>query len=379
MDRIPPPSRSSGLATASLVCGILSLCAWVLGFVAVVFGHVALSKIKKDPVLSGGGMAIAGLIMGYIGVTFAVVYGIILAIGFRIEFAERKSAQELFLFEEIALPEFPDLGEGKEVGTSGVIQYFLETKGAEPGHSMTFRVYVPPGQHAAATLPCVIVAPAGSDLLSGLALDDSDYHDETLPYAEAGMVVVNYSLDGVVLGESDEEVTRSYEEFRSAGAGLVNARNAIELVRRNLPMVDQGRVFSAGHSSAGTLSLLNAAHFPELAGATSYAPAINLRSHFADLLGNFFVDLVYPELWNFTKKFSPGTHASKVEVPVFLFYARDDSMVDLEEGRTFRFAVEDAGGEVTFSTVPSGGHYQSMIDRGIPEAIKWIQEQDSAQ
>lgn len=58
---------SSGLAIASLVCGI---CGFILGLTvipALITGHIALSKIKKSGgIIHGRGMAIAGLILGYI-------------------------------------------------------------------------------------------------------------------------------------------------------------------------------------------------------------------------------------------------------------------------------------------------------------------------
>lgn len=61
--------KTAGIAVASLVLGILSYC--LLGpltsIPAVICGHVALSKIKKNAdTLQGGGLALAGLIMGYI-------------------------------------------------------------------------------------------------------------------------------------------------------------------------------------------------------------------------------------------------------------------------------------------------------------------------
>lgn len=33
---------------------------------------------------------------------------------------------------------------------------------------------------------------------------------------------------------------------------------------------------------------------------------------------------------------------------------------------------QSSGVDVTFATTPRGGHYQSMIDRGIPGGIDWI-------
>ncbi|MFD0893466.1 DUF4190 domain-containing protein [Luteolibacter ambystomatis] len=59
--------RTSGLAIASLVTGLLGL-----GLVAVICGHIALSQIKKSAgALTGKGMAVTGLVVGY--VTIALV------------------------------------------------------------------------------------------------------------------------------------------------------------------------------------------------------------------------------------------------------------------------------------------------------------------
>lgn len=71
----PAAGRQQGLALASMICGIVALlgvCVYLgvpVGLAAVVLGHLAKSKIRKQPqVYSGKGMAIAGLITGYLAV-----------------------------------------------------------------------------------------------------------------------------------------------------------------------------------------------------------------------------------------------------------------------------------------------------------------------
>lgn len=67
----PPPRRTNALAIASLVCG------FVFAPLAIVFGHVSLSQIKKSGE-DGRGLAIAGLVLGYIvtiGTILALVAG----------------------------------------------------------------------------------------------------------------------------------------------------------------------------------------------------------------------------------------------------------------------------------------------------------------
>ena len=75
---VPPttPPKTSGLAITSLVLGCLSLLgSCITGIPAVIFGHVALSKIKKSgDAIGGRGIAIAGLVLGYLFSAFAIIY-----------------------------------------------------------------------------------------------------------------------------------------------------------------------------------------------------------------------------------------------------------------------------------------------------------------
>jgi len=64
---LPAQQPTSGLALASVICGPLGfLTAGLSGIAAVITGHMALSAIKRSGgMLKGKGMAIAGLITGY--------------------------------------------------------------------------------------------------------------------------------------------------------------------------------------------------------------------------------------------------------------------------------------------------------------------------
>lgn len=75
------PPRTSGLAIASMVLGIVWIY-WIGSILAIIFGHIALSQIRKDPNLGGRGMAIAGVVLGYVGVAIVVV-GIVAFAAFR--------------------------------------------------------------------------------------------------------------------------------------------------------------------------------------------------------------------------------------------------------------------------------------------------------
>lgn len=73
-----PPRPNSGLAITSLICGLAGLFLFWLfvpvaaSVVAVITGHMALKQIRSNPVLGGRGLAITGLITGYIGVAIVV-------------------------------------------------------------------------------------------------------------------------------------------------------------------------------------------------------------------------------------------------------------------------------------------------------------------
>ena len=66
--------RTNSMSIASLVSGILAwlLCPFIGGALAVIFGHVARNQIKQSGE-AGGGMAIAGLVLGYANLGLSVL------------------------------------------------------------------------------------------------------------------------------------------------------------------------------------------------------------------------------------------------------------------------------------------------------------------
>jgi Domain of unknown function (DUF4190) len=72
-----PQPKTPALAIWSLVLGILSLtCLSIFAAIpGVICGHKALSKIKQSSgTLTGQGLAIAGLVTGYLGILWAVIF-----------------------------------------------------------------------------------------------------------------------------------------------------------------------------------------------------------------------------------------------------------------------------------------------------------------
>lgn len=88
-----PPTN--GLALASMICGLAGLLGNVfvvflvmpffVSLAAVILGHVALSQLKKRPGTGGRGMAITGLVTGYVAVgvaAIAVIVGLVALLSF---------------------------------------------------------------------------------------------------------------------------------------------------------------------------------------------------------------------------------------------------------------------------------------------------------
>ncbi len=71
---LPPGTRTSGAAVTSLVCGLIFCIPFVTGLVAIITGFVGLST-TSNPAVKGRGMAIAGLILGFLSIAFWAVCG----------------------------------------------------------------------------------------------------------------------------------------------------------------------------------------------------------------------------------------------------------------------------------------------------------------
>ena len=77
----PAGAKTNTLAIISLVASLIGLFSGI-GFIAgIICGHISLSQIKKTGE-EGRGMAVAGLIIGYVGVLLSIIVGIILTVIF---------------------------------------------------------------------------------------------------------------------------------------------------------------------------------------------------------------------------------------------------------------------------------------------------------
>lgn len=73
-----PPQGTNGMAIASMVLGILWIY-WIGSILALVFGYIAKNQIKQRNE-AGGGMATAGIVLGWVGIAFLVIFVVIVVI-----------------------------------------------------------------------------------------------------------------------------------------------------------------------------------------------------------------------------------------------------------------------------------------------------------
>ena len=80
--------KNNGLATGSMVVSIFSiLCIQPIGIVGAIMGHVALGQIKKSGGTQGGrGMAIAGIVIGWIAFALFLLVLVLVVSGDGIDF-----------------------------------------------------------------------------------------------------------------------------------------------------------------------------------------------------------------------------------------------------------------------------------------------------
>ncbi len=285
--------------------------------------------------------------------------------------------------EKVPLPNFPPYQTAMKKRFGNVMLHSIPLGTSRnghystPGHGGSLFYYLPPGEHAPGSLPCVLITAAGSNLFQGKNFDRiTTVEDaaEHLPYVHAGMAVMVYEMDGSQEFKTDSEFKTVHKDFKAACAGMVNARNAFEYVLQKCPEVNPDQIFAAGHSSAGTAALLFAAHEPRLAGCVAYAPVTDIAKF---LPPDSFFKLLrrMPSLTFYMSKASPATHAKHIECPVYLFASYGDKVVDRDQVEGFTNILRNTNSNVELDMVGFGDHYQSMIDDGVPSGISWINMQ----
>ncbi|WP_232103406.1 alpha/beta hydrolase family protein [Gimesia algae] len=258
------------------------------------------------------------------------------------------------------------------------------------GSTQKFKVYLPPNIPENTQVPCVLVPPAGATLLTGMdiELNDVSLDSEHEPYIKAGFAVVTFSIDGYIgdiENTTNDQFAAAHMKFRKSQAGIINCINAFLQAEETVPGIDRDNIFIAGHSSAGTLSLLFAEYFTnafqdnshQLKGCLAYAPAVDPRGFFKENLPIF--KSIIPDVEEFIRVSAPVNYTEKINCPVFLFHSVGDQVTSYSNTKIFAAQLQKQGIDVKFVSSSGFDHYQTMIDEGIPNGIRWIKERITGQ
>lgn len=289
------------------------------------------------------------------------------------------SAYEPFPVASIPAPPMPELGDWEPLEELPGAKLYHIKWGPEqqmipsrPGIGGEMYVLLPPGDHAPGSIPCLLVAPAGTNMLTGA--NTGPFFDSHIPYLQAGFAIMDYEFDGSPDYESEPgEATRA---FIDAHAGLVNSRNVIDFVQQKMPMVNTKQIFAVGHSSGGAHALLLGEHETRLAGVVAYAAVCNVPKRVPAFLARLSGS-DDPRLGDFLTQSSPHTHAARMNCPVLLCHAEDDSNVPVSDSREMHTLLQSAGKKSELYIVPTGDHYEDMLNQCVPKGIQWLKQRVS--
>jgi dipeptidyl aminopeptidase/acylaminoacyl peptidase len=236
-------------------------------------------------------------------------------------------------------------------------------------------VYLP-SEYEKGGVPVILVPPAGTRLFHGMELSDGD-SAEHIPYVENGFAVISFDLSGKWPADASEtNILKAINAYVARNAGLEDVQDALLIAKSAYPKLSSSNIYIAGHSSAATIALMAAQQIPQIKAAIAYAPVIDVESYLANMTPK-----LAPSVQQFKTVLidgSPHKNIQKYHSPIFLFVAKDDAkLADRKQSyKDFTAALSKAGVPITYVEVEHGGHYQSMIDEGIPAAINWLKAVD---
>ncbi len=296
---IPPPEHSSsaamlkqrmaaqpinssahthGLAIASFILALIGpLFCGVLSPLAIIFAHKSRNAIRRSGgKLKGGGLAAAGMVIGYITLAVAFLVGGVLALAHftspRGSHAKRhgnynvaRSAHQTVLTrkEQVGIPSEPP--------PSAVLRLVKY-----PSPAGQLDAYVSPDPGDGSRRPAVIWLVGGfsnsiSDVWSPQPVDNDQ---SASVFRESGLLMMYPSLRG---GNENPG-------YKEAFLGEVDDVLAALKWLSSQPYVDPQRIYLGGHSTGGTLALLAAAASPDWRAVFAFGPVDEVASYGQDML-----------------------------------------------------------------------------------------------
>jgi alpha/beta superfamily hydrolase len=287
------PRSTDRLAIASLILGLLGLLAGVPALIAIVLGHISRSRIRKQPHrLVGSGLALTGLITGYVALVFwALVLGCMAMFPVMKQALETASKESAARSRVTIVQKAQKNTRTRQAFKTHLLRKTRENEAADPPDPATGMKLVsypgPLGDMAAYVSidpadgkkhPAIIWLIGGfSNSISADVLpkgDDPENDQSASAFREAGLLMLYPSLRG---GNKNPG-------FKEGLLGEVDDVLAALAWLKQQPYIDPSRIYLGGHSTGGTLALLVAGSTTDLRAVISFGAAYSTAAYGQDVL-----------------------------------------------------------------------------------------------
>ncbi|MCA9018143.1 MAG: prolyl oligopeptidase family serine peptidase, partial [Planctomycetaceae bacterium] len=137
----------------------------------------------------------------------------------------------------------------------------------------------------------------------------------------------------------------------------------------HIPHVDSERLYTVGHSSAGTQALYWSVFEPRLKGVAAFAPVTEIDE--TELLPLMkFMPITF---MSSARQFMPSTHYGRFHCPTFVVHGDADAVVPIDTTKRFVETLSQHGKQSTHLGFFNIGHFD-VIDRGIPNVMVWLRD-----
>ena len=223
--------------------------------------------------------------------------------------------------------EWPDLSEWGPFGDDGVTAW-TRMFGEFRGNEMTVSVFMPKGEHAAGSVPCVLMPPLHAGFLQGAVFverSDRPY----LAWVKAGFAVVAYETSQYTHLNRPRDFGLVIKEYMNNHGGMDHTHNALEYTLRKVPQVDPERLFIVGRGLSSTLALVAAAGEPRIKACVAIDPIADLNARYARELKS--MEQQRPCSTHFAYQLSPIRHVAELQCPVLLYDLGQRGMPVIED------------------------------------------------